>query len=71
MLFTLDKDDSNWEVMSSLSSRSDKGYSRVMTRLLKKSNQLAVVLDEKVENNLSSFWGRFGFWSQWRCNFPY
>uniref|UniRef100_A0A3Q1ES12 DNA-dependent protein kinase catalytic subunit n=1 Tax=Acanthochromis polyacanthus TaxID=80966 RepID=A0A3Q1ES12_9TELE len=33
-------DDNNWEVMSSLSSRSDKGYSRVMTRLLKKSNQL-------------------------------
>ncbi|XP_038580578.1 DNA-dependent protein kinase catalytic subunit [Micropterus salmoides] len=39
---TNNKDDSNWEVMSSLSSRSDKGYSRVMTRLLKKSNQLAV-----------------------------
>ncbi|XP_068437827.1 DNA-dependent protein kinase catalytic subunit [Clinocottus analis] len=36
-----DKDDSNWEVMSSLSSRSDKGYSRVMTRLLKKSHQLS------------------------------
>ncbi|XP_034415705.1 DNA-dependent protein kinase catalytic subunit [Cyclopterus lumpus] len=36
-----DKDDSNWEVMSSLSSRSDKGYSRVMTRLLKKSRQLS------------------------------
>ncbi|KAM8822809.1 DNA-dependent protein kinase catalytic subunit isoform 1-T1 [Spinachia spinachia] len=35
-----DKDDSNWEVMASLSSRSDKGYSRVMTRLLKKSKQL-------------------------------
>ncbi|KAM6908435.1 DNA-dependent protein kinase catalytic subunit [Lycodopsis pacificus] len=37
---TNDKDDSNWEVMSSLSSRRDKGYSRVMTRLLKKSKQL-------------------------------
>ncbi|XP_054478556.1 DNA-dependent protein kinase catalytic subunit [Anoplopoma fimbria] len=35
-----DKDDSNWEVMSSLSQRSDRGYSRVMTRLLKKSKQL-------------------------------
>ncbi|XP_022045230.2 DNA-dependent protein kinase catalytic subunit [Acanthochromis polyacanthus] len=34
------QDENNWEVMSSLSSRSDKGYSRVMTRLLKKSNQL-------------------------------
>ncbi|XP_068566169.1 DNA-dependent protein kinase catalytic subunit [Cebidichthys violaceus] len=38
---TNDKDDSNWEVTSSLSSRSDKGYSRVMTRLLKKSKQLS------------------------------
>ncbi|MEQ2314116.1 hypothetical protein AMECASPLE_008745, partial [Ameca splendens] len=36
-----DKDESNWEVMSSFSSRRDKGYSRVMTRLLKKSNQLS------------------------------
>ncbi|KAK7881228.1 hypothetical protein WMY93_029637 [Mugilogobius chulae] len=36
------KDDSNWEVISSVSARSDKGYSRVMTRLLKKSKQLAV-----------------------------
>ncbi|XP_056289749.1 DNA-dependent protein kinase catalytic subunit-like [Pseudoliparis swirei] len=35
-----DKDDSNWEVTSAVSSRSDKGYSRVMTRLLKKSRQL-------------------------------
>ncbi|XP_049420989.1 DNA-dependent protein kinase catalytic subunit isoform X2 [Epinephelus fuscoguttatus] len=34
------KDDSNWEVMSSSSSRSDRGYSRVMTRLLKQSKQL-------------------------------
>uniref|UniRef100_A0A3Q3H2P1 DNA-dependent protein kinase catalytic subunit n=1 Tax=Labrus bergylta TaxID=56723 RepID=A0A3Q3H2P1_9LABR len=32
--------DSNWEVMSSVSSRTERGYSRVMTRLLKKSNQL-------------------------------
>ncbi|XP_033494873.2 DNA-dependent protein kinase catalytic subunit isoform X1 [Epinephelus lanceolatus] len=34
------KDDSNWEVMSSSSSRSDRGYSRVMTRLLKQSKHL-------------------------------
>ncbi|KAM9839260.1 DNA-dependent protein kinase catalytic subunit [Aulostomus maculatus] len=32
--------ESSWEVMSSLSSRSDSGYSRVMTRLLKQSKQL-------------------------------
>lgn len=38
---TNNKDDSNWEVMSSVSSRRDRGYSRVMTRL-KKSNQLTV-----------------------------
>ncbi|XP_037550083.1 DNA-dependent protein kinase catalytic subunit [Nematolebias whitei] len=38
---TNDKDESNWEVMSSLSSKSDRGYNRVMTRLLKKSNQLS------------------------------
>ncbi|XP_041817023.1 DNA-dependent protein kinase catalytic subunit isoform X2 [Chelmon rostratus] len=37
---TNNKDDSNWEVMSSVSSRTDRGYSRVMTRLLKKSHQL-------------------------------
>ncbi|XP_061121318.1 DNA-dependent protein kinase catalytic subunit isoform X2 [Syngnathus typhle] len=37
-----DKEDGVWEVMSSLSSRSDVGYSRVLTRLLKKSNQLAM-----------------------------
>ncbi|XP_072306662.1 DNA-dependent protein kinase catalytic subunit [Eucyclogobius newberryi] len=36
------KDDSNWEVISSVSARTDKGYSRVMTRLLKRSKQLAV-----------------------------
>ncbi|XP_061661173.1 DNA-dependent protein kinase catalytic subunit isoform X2 [Syngnathoides biaculeatus] len=36
------KEDSVWEVMSSLSSRRDIGYSRVMTRLLKKSNQFAM-----------------------------
>ncbi|XP_034718647.1 DNA-dependent protein kinase catalytic subunit [Etheostoma cragini] len=37
------KEDSNWEVMSSVSSRNtDKGYSRVMTRLLKQSNQLTM-----------------------------
>ncbi|CAG5895668.1 unnamed protein product [Menidia menidia] len=39
---TNEKDESNWEVISSLSSRSDRGYSRVMTRLLKKSNQLSM-----------------------------
>lgn len=48
MLLTLDKDDSNWEVMSSVSSRTDRGYSRVMTRLLKKSHQLTTVLDGTV-----------------------
>ncbi|XP_041824461.1 DNA-dependent protein kinase catalytic subunit [Melanotaenia boesemani] len=37
-----EKDGSSWEVVSSLSSRSERGYSRVMTRLLKKSKQLAV-----------------------------
>ncbi|XP_012711305.2 DNA-dependent protein kinase catalytic subunit [Fundulus heteroclitus] len=36
-----DKDESNWEVMSSLSSTREKGYSRVLRRLLKKSNQLS------------------------------
>ncbi|XP_069007483.1 DNA-dependent protein kinase catalytic subunit [Embiotoca jacksoni] len=39
---THNKDESNWEVMSSMSSRSERGYNRVMTRLLKKSNQLAM-----------------------------
>ncbi|XP_029384585.1 DNA-dependent protein kinase catalytic subunit isoform X2 [Echeneis naucrates] len=33
-------DDSNWEVISSVSSRGDKGFSRVMTRLLKQSKYL-------------------------------
>lgn len=42
--FTLDQDENKWEVMSSLSSRSDRGYSKVMTRLLKKSSQLSVVI---------------------------
>ncbi|KAK1885467.1 DNA-dependent protein kinase catalytic subunit [Dissostichus eleginoides] len=37
---TNNKDESNWEVMSSLSSKSEKGYKRVLTRLMKKSNQL-------------------------------
>uniref|UniRef100_A0A3B5Q076 DNA-dependent protein kinase catalytic subunit n=1 Tax=Xiphophorus maculatus TaxID=8083 RepID=A0A3B5Q076_XIPMA len=48
---TSSSDESNWEVMSSLSSRRDKGYSRVMTRLLKKSNQLSMqhLSLEKVE----------------------
>lgn len=34
------KDESLWEVMSSSSSRHDRGYSRVMMKLLKRSNQL-------------------------------
>lgn len=37
---TSTKDDNNWEVMSSVSSTKGKGHSRVLTRLLKKSNQL-------------------------------
>uniref|UniRef100_A0A3B4GTT0 DNA-dependent protein kinase catalytic subunit n=1 Tax=Pundamilia nyererei TaxID=303518 RepID=A0A3B4GTT0_9CICH len=40
---TDNKDESNWEVISSLSSKSDRGYSRVMSRLLKKSDQLSMV----------------------------
>ncbi|CAK6951979.1 LOW QUALITY PROTEIN: DNA-dependent protein kinase catalytic subunit [Scomber scombrus] len=36
------KDESSWEVMSSISSRNDRGYSRVMTRLLKQSKQLVM-----------------------------
>ncbi|KAM4534321.1 DNA-dependent protein kinase catalytic subunit isoform 1-T1 [Odontesthes bonariensis] len=39
---TNDKDASNWEVISSVSSTSDRGYGRVMTRLLKKSKQLSM-----------------------------
>ncbi|XP_041669965.1 DNA-dependent protein kinase catalytic subunit [Cheilinus undulatus] len=39
---TDNKDDSKWEVMSSVSSSSGRGYSKVMTRLLKKSNQLTM-----------------------------
>lgn len=61
MLLTSDKDDSNWEVMSSVSSRSDKGYSRVMTRLLKQSKQLAMVLEGKVGKHLSVVLERFAF----------
>lgn len=45
MFLILDKDDSSWEVMSTVSSTRHKGYNRVMTRLLKKSNQLVMVLD--------------------------
>ncbi|KAM3860678.1 DNA-dependent protein kinase catalytic subunit [Diretmus argenteus] len=38
-----EKDESSWEVMSSsVSSRNEKGYSRMMTRLLKTSNQLTM-----------------------------
>lgn len=47
MFFTLDKDESNWEVMSSSSSKSERGFSRVMRRLLKKSNQLSMVTNER------------------------
>nr|XP_004569583.2 DNA-dependent protein kinase catalytic subunit [Maylandia zebra] len=39
---TDNKDESNWEVILSLSSKSDRGYSRVMSRLLKKSDQLSM-----------------------------
>ncbi|XP_071387705.1 DNA-dependent protein kinase catalytic subunit [Centroberyx affinis] len=39
---TNEKDESSWEVTSSSSSRSEKGYSRVMTRLLKQSKQIAM-----------------------------
>lgn len=45
LFLILDKDDSNWEVMTAVSSTRHKGYNRVMTRLLKKSNQLVMVLD--------------------------
>ncbi|XP_029002542.1 DNA-dependent protein kinase catalytic subunit isoform X2 [Betta splendens] len=38
---TNNKDESSWEVMSSLSSKSE-GYNRVMTRLLKQSKQLSM-----------------------------
>ncbi|XP_061568965.1 DNA-dependent protein kinase catalytic subunit [Cololabis saira] len=36
------KDESNWEVISSLSSKTDKGYGKVMRRLLKESKKLSV-----------------------------
>lgn len=36
------KDDSDWEVISSVSAKSDKGYSKVMTRLHKRSKELTV-----------------------------
>lgn len=45
VFLTLDKDESSWEVMSSISSRNDRGYSRVMTRLLKQSKQLVMVMN--------------------------
>lgn len=45
MLSTSAKDDSSWEVMSSVSSVKEKGHSRVLTRLLKKSNQLMTVCE--------------------------
>ncbi|KAK2886235.1 hypothetical protein Q8A73_020181 [Channa argus] len=36
------KDESSWEVMSRLPSRNDRGYTRVLTRLLKQSKQLSM-----------------------------
>ena len=39
-----EKDDSGWEVMSSVSSKSEKGYGRVMRRLLKQSKHLVMVV---------------------------
>lgn len=43
VLSTSAKDDNSWEVMSSVSSTKEKGHSRVLTRLMKKSNQLMTV----------------------------
>lgn len=51
-MLILDKDDS-WEVMSAVSLTSHKGYNRVMTRLLKKSNQLVMVWDGIVGTTFS------------------
>lgn len=48
MLLLVDKDDGVWEVMSSVSSTSHKGYKRVMTKLLKKSSQLVTVAGGRV-----------------------
>lgn len=53
MFLTLDNDDSRWEVMSSVTSTRERGYSRVMTRLLKKSNQLTTVMEGNVGQRLS------------------
>lgn len=53
MFLTLDKDDSKWEVMSSVTSTRERGYSRLMTRLLKKSNQLTTVMEGNVGQRLS------------------
>lgn len=53
MLLTSAKDDSSWEVMSSVSSTREKGHSRVLTRLLKKSNQLIMVWEKIVGRHLS------------------
>ncbi|CAL8293471.1 unnamed protein product [Lota lota] len=39
---TNEKDDSGWEVMSSVSSKTEKGYGRVMRRLLKQSKHLVM-----------------------------
>ena len=39
-----EKDDSGWEMTSSVSSKSEKGYGRVMRRLLKQSKHLVMVV---------------------------
>lgn len=52
LLLLLDKDDGVWEVMSSVSSTSHKGYNRVMTKLLKKSSQLVTVLGGRVYSGM-------------------
>uniref|UniRef100_A0A665X102 DNA-dependent protein kinase catalytic subunit n=1 Tax=Echeneis naucrates TaxID=173247 RepID=A0A665X102_ECHNA len=44
-LKTTSSNSNNWEVISSVSSRGDKGFSRVMTRLLKQSKYLPTVTD--------------------------
>lgn len=48
LLLLPDKDDGVWEVMSSVSTTSHRGYNRVMTKLLKKSSQLVSVLGGRV-----------------------
>lgn len=59
MFLTLDKDESSWEVLSSTSSKNVKGYSQVMTRLLKQSKQLTMVMN--YNEHFSVFWEQFFF----------